>query len=190
MIKKFIAGTVALSALAMAMPASAKVYELTMADSSKITINTTTMIGTWIGTAINATFSGAGLANFSTGAGGALDIPSFGTDVTIDPSSNLNIGGRIYNITPATPGHAQMFEAGAVAGGKNVVNLWAVWSNATCYCTYGDFVNTVTGARSYGEPSPVPEPGVIGLMGLGVMGMAFARRRRAKVSLNMAPLAA
>ncbi len=189
MIKKFITGLAAFSALAVAMPASATVYALSMNDGSNVTINTDTMIGTWIGGAINATFSGAGLANFSI-PGGQLVLPSFGTDISITPTSTITGGGGTYYPNQS---HQQMFKTGAVAGGATNVMLWSYWGPAGCAtCTnVGDYIYQAVGVRSYSTGSnPVPEPGMVGLMSLGVLGLAFARRRRTKVTLNMMPAAA
>ena len=186
MIKKIISSAAMMSALAVAAPASATVYQMSLQDGTKVSINTDTAIGTWVGNGVNATFSGAGLANFSIDPTSVLNIPSFMTNISITPGSTIVSNGTTYF---ANTTHQQMFEAGAAAGGANALNLWSYWGTAACpNCTYlGDKTGTVAGARSYENPPSVPEPGMVGLLGLGVLGMAFARRRRVKVNLNMAP---
>jgi len=194
MIKKFIAGTVTMTALAMAMPASATVYELSMSDNSKVTINTETMIGTWIGGAINATFSGAGLASFNLDVpDGYVGLRSADYGVTLSPTSTITgSDGKVYFPTKV---HEQRFKTGAVTGDPFSVMLWSYWGPAGCdKCTnIGDYVYKAVSWQTVPSSSggtSVPEPGMVGLMGLGVLGMAFARRRRVNTSVNMAPLAA
>ncbi len=70
MIKTLCATAAALSALTVAAPASAAVYLLGMENGTRVTIDTDRATGSWIGSQINATFSGAGLASFSVGGRG------------------------------------------------------------------------------------------------------------------------
>ena len=189
MISRYITGAVALAAMAVAMPASAATYLLGIDNGSKVTINTDTMIGTWIGSGINATFSGAGLANFSASQ------PSFESNITIAPTSTITgSNGTVYSPNQV---HQQVFKTGTAAGGANQILLWSWWGTAACpNCqNIGDYAYTILGSRTVlpgtpGSGTEVPEPGMAGLLGLGMLGLAFARRRRTKVSLKLLPAAA
>ena len=48
----------------------------------------------------------------------------------------------------------------------------------TCGSTSGGSTSTSGGSTTSGG-SEVPEPGMVGILGLGLIGMAYARRRRA-----------
>ena len=192
MIKKIIAGAVAFSALTMAMPASASIYTLNMDNGSTVSVDTAKMVGSWIGAGINATFSGAGLANFTTAVPeGSAGLPSADYVIKLDSTSTFQgANGTTYFPTNV---HEQHFKTGVASGlGAFSVLLWSWWGPAGCTtCTdIGDYTGRAASwsvATSSGG-TDVPEPGMIGLMGLGALGLAFARRRRAKVSLNMARL--
>jgi len=183
MIRKFITGAIALSTLAVATPSSAATYTYNMNNGSVMTIDTTAMIGTLIGSNINATFSGAGLATFA----GGFNLPSFMTNISISPTSTRTVSGTTYY---ANTNHQQMLETGAAAGGTNVVNLWSYWGTAACpSCNYlGDYVVTAVSSSTGG--TPVPEPGMVGLMGLGFASIVFARRRRSKLTYKSGAFAA
>lgn len=193
MIKKFIASAIGLSALIAAVPASADLYEINMSDGSRVHIDTGTQIGKWIGAGINATFTGEGLSNFSLAVPeGGEGIRGADYGITLTPDSTFTRGGTTYFPTSV---HPQRFKTGAATGhGDFGVMLWSYWGPAGCAtCTdIGDYVvyangwSSAVGSTTSGG-TDVPEPGVMGLMGLGVLGMAFGRRRRTKVNLNMAP---
>ena len=179
--KLFIAAA-SLAGLVLANPASAAVYTYNTSRGSVLTIDTVAMTGSMIGADINATFSGAGLATFA----GGFNLPSFMTNIAINPTSWRTVAGVTY--IPNT-NHQQMLETGAAAGGTNAINLWSYWGTAACpSCNYqGDYVDT---ALSSSGGTSVPEPGITGLLALGLLGAAFARRRARKVNFAMKPLAA
>ncbi|MBS0254452.1 MAG: PEP-CTERM sorting domain-containing protein [Proteobacteria bacterium] len=104
-------------------------------------------------------------------------------NISLTPGSTLSYGGATY--TP-TAGHQPMLE---LMG--NNINLWAVWSAAGCAscATLGDtlknidptgYTHTPAGGSSGGVA--VPEPGMVGLMGLGVAALVARRRRGARAA--------
>lgn len=191
MIKKFIASAIMFSTLAAAGPASATVYELYFLENQgTLTIDTEKAIGSWVNANLNATFSGAGLANFSANAspnGGNFPLAPFSSDIVISADSTYTAGGIVYRPN-------QVHQQKLLVEGDKGFNLWSWWGTPDCpNCQYiGDQKGVAYGIHASPSSSSsggtdVPEPGVMGLMGLGVLGMAFGRRRRTKVNLNMAP---
>lgn len=181
MIKTLCATAAALSALTVAAPASAAVYFLGMENGTHVTIDTDRATGSWIGSQINATFSGAGLANFSVGepgANGSINLPLFAADVTVSPGSTITGNdGTSYHPNPV---QQQMFKVEA----GNVLNLWSFWGTTACpTCqNIGDYRVAAINVRSSSWPSSsggteVPEPGMLGLLGFGLAGLALIRRR-------------
>jgi hypothetical protein len=81
-----------------------------------------------------------------------------------------------------------MLAATAMAGSMQAMSspAHATWwhthycgcGHMTCGSTSGGSTSTSGGSTSSGG-SEVPEPGMVGLLGLGLIGMAVARRRRA-----------
>ncbi|MGB7374821.1 PEP-CTERM sorting domain-containing protein [Pontixanthobacter sp.] len=154
----------------VAAPASAAIFEYTMTNGDILTINTDTSSATFVGKRINATMTSAGFASFTGGA-----TPSFNYVLDTLDGTRLIRGKRetdnpLYKDTT----HPQVLKT--MSG--NRINLWAWWGDPI---TGGDYVKTI---KSYS--AQVPEPGALGLMALGLGGMAFARRRRRK----QAPVAA
>jgi len=183
MIRKMLACTAAIAALAAANPAAAGIYKYNLSNGGTLTIDTTLMKGSLIASDINATFSGAGLASFA----GGFNIPTFGTNISIDPTSWRIVNGVTY---VPNANHQQMLETGNYPGmwgaGTNQINLWSYWGTLACpTCNIlGDYLATAVSTSTSTGGTSVPEPGMAGLLALGVAGMAFARRRRAKVTVG------
>ena len=82
--------------------------------------------------------------------------------------------GSVTNVSPATNGNAAVWSLSSPFGGAAVVSLELVG--------YGPALPTTYRNNDYGLVSvtstPVPEPGVMSLMGLGLAGLAFAGRKR------------
>ena len=177
MARKILAAALALAGMASVTPASAAVYNYNMSNGAVMTIDTTAMTGSMIGTGINATFSGAGLASFA----GGFDLPSFMTNISIDPTSTRTVSGVTYS---PNQNHQQMLETGAAAGGTNKVNLWSYWGTQacpSCQNPLGDYVVTAVSSSTGG--TSVPEPDMLGVMAAGLFGLGLARRRRSAAAV-------
>jgi methyl coenzyme M reductase beta subunit len=171
MVRKVLISVFAAAAAFAANPACASVYSYTMNNGSVMTINNTAATGTWIGTDINVSFSGSSLTAFA----GGFDLPSFMGNILIASTSTRTSNGVTY--APNT-NHQQMLETGTAAGGKNKVNLWSYWGPLAAPSSQnllGDYVMTAVSSSTGG--TAVPEPGMVGLFGLGVAGLLFGRRR-------------
>lgn len=144
--------------------------------SATFTVDTSTGKCSVIGSGVDVTFTG----NFSAFTGGSS--PSGTYNVTIDPTSNIVYNGNTYTLV-ATPTHADMI----IFQGSSI-NLWGEWAATGCgSCqNLGDTVGNISSSSTGG--TAVPEPGMVGLMGLGVLGLAF-RRRLANVAGFNAQLA-
>ena len=156
-----------LMAAAMATPASAAIYEYTMTDGSVLAINTDTSSATFSGNTINTTMTSSSFASFT---GGAMPVFSFVLD-SLDGTRLIN--GRWVTDNPlfADTTHPQkLISYGSGSGGR--VNLWAWWGDPIIG---GDYITYIASYRA-----DVPEPGALGLMALGLGGVAIARRRRRK----------
>lgn len=182
-ILKSMAAVVAAGAIAVAGQAQAAVYSYGLTGGAgftvygvgtapgqpntdaTLTIDTTAGTGSVIGSAINAAFTG----NFSSFTGGAAPTGMF--DISLLPSSTLTYKGSTYK---PQAGHQPMLEL----FGTNI-NLWAVWTAPGCgsCATLGDVLKNVSSSSTGG--TAVPEPGMIGLMGLGAAALVWRRRRSA-----------
>ena len=155
---------VAVAAATVAVPASAAIFEYTMTNGDVLSIDTDTSSATFTGATINATMTSAAFADFTGG-----ENPSFMFVLDSLDGTRL-INGQQVTDNPRfiDTTHPQLLKT----IGNDRVNLWAWWGNPI---TGGDYVRTI---QSYS--AQVPEPGALGLMALGLGGMAFARRRRRK----------
>ena len=153
-----------LMAAAVATPASAAIYEYTMTNGSVLSINTDTSSATFTGTDINTTMTSASFATFT---GGAMPVFSYVLD-SLDGTRLIN--GRLVTDNPlyvdTTHPQKLIFER------TGDVNLWAWWGDPIIG---GDYITHIASYRA-----DVPEPGALGLMALGLGGVAIARRRRRK----------
>jgi hypothetical protein len=172
---KIILGMVgSMAAMAMATPASAAMHYYNMTNGDTLTINTTTASGTWIGKAINASFTSSALSTFS----GGLSTNFMATLTSLTGTRTEH--GRTYTANPVSFNNRAVLDFDAVANGS-AVNLWAVWT-AECGCTlcdaYEGSVNgygTSSGGSSTGG-TDVPAPAMTLLFGLGALGLAYRAR--------------
>lgn len=173
--------------LLAAAPAHAGIYDYTLSGGPGITtygvgsapgqgtysadlkIDTTAGTGTLIGDggAVNVSFTG----NFAGFAGGANPLVTY--SVVIDPSSSITYGGHTYGLLNTAPAHVNMIQFQGSS-----INLWAEWTAAGCpSCSLlGDTTGNISSSTSSGGTA-VPEPGMVGLMGLGAAALVWRRRK-------------
>ena len=177
--------------------ANAEIFDYTMSGNTGMTIanvgtlpgqqpftgdlqiNTTTGTGTFTGDggAIKIAFTG----NFAGFMGGASPMNMY--SIAIDPSSTISFGGHTYSLVNPDSSHPDMLEFEG-----SYIKLWAEWSAPGCAScqTLGDINGGISsssgGTTSGGTTSggtAVPEPGMVGLIGLGVVAMMLRRRKTA-----------
>lgn len=182
-LKKLLVAASMIAGMASASPSAAAIYTYNLSNGGTMTIDTVAMTGSIIASDVNATFSGAGLASFT----GGFNIPTFGTNISITPGSTRIYGGQTYY---SNTNHQQMLETGNYPGmagaGTNKINLWTYWGTAACpSCNIlGDYTGLVVSSSTGG--TAVPEPGMLGLMAVGLFGIGFARRR-ARINVAYKP---
>ena len=206
-----IAGAVGFAGAAQALPAYQSLGTIgnTLTDSSGNTWNIQNCV--FNGTGGCADFvmynDGNGIGLAGAPAVSATSFPTLGseiqpgvTDITIDL---FEYSGGTFFSGPATIGHAHLSSVGTTAGGTSTVNLYDTNGNITGTYTIGlsgssvqsavSFtpVNTVeyqmdvpltTGLVTVTYGTPVPEPSGAPLVVLGLLGLAFVRRRLATAS--------
>jgi hypothetical protein len=162
--KKLLATAAAFAAVSTAMPASAAVYTYTMTNLSVLSINSDTQSATFKGPDLDTSMTSAAFATFPGGA-----MPVFTAVLSsLDGTRLINGNWVTDNPLNVNTTHPQKL----IIQGANV-NLWAWWGNPIIG---GDYLTTI---KSYSvTPSPVPEPGMMGILAVGLTGLAFARRKR------------
>jgi hypothetical protein len=206
-ISKFIASSAAMLGLLAGASAHAEVFDYTLSGgqgltdygvgtapgqvpySAQLTVDTTAGTGSLVGDggAINVSFTG----NFSGFMGGSSPMNMY--DIAINPASSIMYQGNSYSLVNTGAAHPDMLE---FMGSS--INLWAEWSAAGCNsCSLlGDTIGNISsssggmtssggttssgGMTSSGGTS-VPEPGMVGLMGLGMVALMVRRRKAAAV---------
>ncbi len=110
-------------------------------------------------------------------------------DLADDSSSWLDGPELAFIDLPGTLGDAFVHSfglSGAEYGGWSLLGLLELNSLGTLTVTinsiFGDFnlVGSTLTANGLSQAASVPEPGALGLLGIGLMGMAFSMRRRAQ----------
>lgn len=159
-----------------ASPATAAIWRYEMTNGDVLHINTDTQKGWLFGDTIEAYFNTPEFANFQGGA----------TPTGMYTLAHLG-GYRIVDGVKAfqNPSHEQILKFMP----DGVVNLWSFWGDPVVAKDYLTTISSSSTSSSTGG-SQVPAPGVLGLFGLGLAGLGFARRRKmAKVNKVTAKIA-
>ena len=154
------------AALAVSSPASASLYTYTQTNGDTLTVDSSNNIGTLKGNNIDVTFTSTAFANFD---GGATPSGTFNLD-TLDGTRTVR--GVAYTDNPS---HQQVLK---FLNGGSKVNLWSWWGNPIIAGDYITYVKSYTPPSTSSGGTPVPAPGILGLFGLGLAGLAFGRRRK------------
>ncbi len=165
--KKAIIAAAAMASVATATPAYADLFSYTQTNGDVLTIDTRNNSGTIIGQNISASFDG----DFSNFAGSANPTGKFLID---NLQGTRNVRG--VSVQP-NPQRQQSIIFGA--GGRT--NLWSSWGDPVIGGDYITYIENLVQSPS----TSVPAPGMLGLFGLGLVGLGFARGRR-KYKVKMA----
>lgn len=158
--KKAIIAAAAIATIATANPAFADIFSYSQTNGDVLTIDTQNNRGSIVGASINATFDG----DFSNFTGGANPTGTFYID-------NLQ-GTRNVNGVSAQPSAQR--QQSIMFNPNGDINLWSTWGDPVIG---GDYITHI-GDYSFTPSTSVPAPGMLGLFGLGLAGLGFARSRR------------
>ena len=160
------------AALAVSNPASAALYTYQQTNGDILTIDDTALSGSLKGSNIDVTFTSAAFAGFT---GGASPTGSFNLD-SLD--GTRTVGGTAYSDNPS---HQQVLKFLPNSNGDTKAHLWSWWGNPIVAGDYITTVGTYTPPSTSSGGTPVPAPGMLGLLSLALIGLGFAGRRRKTV---------
>lgn len=160
--KKVIVAAAAMATVATAAPAYADIYSYNQTNGDVLTIDTKNNRGTIVGRDISASFSG----DFTNFTGGANPTGKYLID-------DLN-GVRTVNGISTQPNPQR--QQSIMFGADGSINLWSSWGDPVIGGDYITFIDELV----YTPSTSVPAPGMLGLFGLGLVGLGFARTRRKK----------
>ncbi len=167
-------GAAVAATVAMVSPASATIYTYTVNDDEVFKIDTVAKTGSFQGSVLtrdsNVIFSSESFASFTGGLNPTFTgiLNSISGYYMVNGNSRFDlVNGNLANLGAGVP--RLIFSNGAVG------LFGTVWRNANG-ATFGDNNWSITGVTS--EPSPVPEPAMLGLFGAGAVMVMMGRRRR------------
>ncbi len=103
------------------------------------------------------------------------------TSATLTGEADLS--GLVLNLAHKPVDLAMGFQVGDGANGKNVTKGMSGWFTYTVSSTSTAWSSLASGHGDFNlDLQPVPEPGTIALVGLGIAGFAGARRRRCRTA--------
>lgn len=160
-------------AIAVSSPASAALYTYTQTNGDTLTIDSASQSGSLKGKNIDVTFTSSAFANFIGGA--TPDVATYNLD-SLDGTRTVR--GIAYSDNPS---HQQALKF--TNSGKRV-NLWSWWGSPI---VGGDYITYID---SFTPPStPVPAPGILGLLALALAGLGLSRRRKTVTKQDMLAIA-
>lgn len=171
--------------LVLAAPAKAAIYNYSTyigngIGAANVTVDTAQRTASFTGRNINLTFGDRDLANFRGGNLQTSDrTPTYLTDSV---SGTFRRNGISYTALQSSRPKRTQFE---LASNRSFVwfygrDRWGRILDFDGKGNYTRFTGSSGGSTSSSGGTPVPAPGMLGLLGLGLAGLAFGRRRNAR----------
>ncbi|WP_221792185.1 PEP-CTERM sorting domain-containing protein [Aquisediminimonas sediminicola] len=164
-------GAALAATVAMASPASATIYQYTLANNDVVRIDNVTGTATFKGTNINVQMASAEFKSFM---GGEAAVVNFGATLTSLTGTRFFTGiGQLIPITLVGQNPLRTF---TLQGGVAFLNThWGTGNIDDGFLT-DNYANSIVAYAV--DPTAVPEPAMLGLFGAGAVMVMMGRRRR------------